>query len=360
MSRRILVFPAGMPRSLAYLESSVESDDVIIGASSLLHDPARARYSQWCYLPYVTSPEFDDALRKTIEELSIDGVYTPNLVVWNYLSQRLAMIYPAAPLINSAPMDAELAPYRQAIKFGKDMLDAPMDLGAVGSQKPSVGILQLASLFHHAELIPGMCDHEKIRALCEIFRYSLKGDVVEIGSWWGKSAYVLSQLADYYAVGKLLCIDPWSNEHIIQNDAEGLVDSIDVNANEALTVFQMNLLPYGRGSVNYLREPSVDAAATFRKDRSVATEVFGKTNYTGKISVLHIDGNHSFDNVLADVNAWADLVISGGWIILDDYIWPYGDGPKQVGDRFILENNEKISVAFVMGSALFIQLNDRP
>ena len=70
---------------------------------------------------------------------------------------------------------------------------------------------------------------------------------------------------------------------------------------------------------------------------------------------LHVDGNHSYESARADVDAWADLVIAGGWIIIDDYIWPYGDGPQRVGDEFLRSHQGEIACAFVMGSALFIQ-----
>jgi hypothetical protein len=151
-------------------------------------------------------------------------------------------------------------------------------------------------------------------------------------------------------------VDPWSNECLIQDDEGGLVDQVPVDADEALTVFQLNLLPYAGGDVNYLRLPSVEGAARYRENATVTTEVFGETTYSGQISILHIDGNHSYEAVRADVDAWTGLVMPGGWIIIDDYIWPYGDGPRQVGDSYLEKHADSLAAAFVMGSALFIQL----
>lgn len=73
----------------------------------------------------------------------------------------------------------------------------------------------------HASTIPGMCDDEKISALYEVARHCNSGDVVEIGSAYGKSAFVLTQLADYYAIGKTLCVDPWKSEYLVKHDAAG-------------------------------------------------------------------------------------------------------------------------------------------
>jgi hypothetical protein len=345
-----------MPRSLAYAGRAEAEGQCVVGASSLGHDPARGGYQSWTQLPFVTAPEFDDALRAAIAEFDIGGIYTPNAVVWNYLDRCIGAKFPGVSLINGSPVEAEVLPYHKALEFADMLCREPLALAARGQPHPGASTLEIASLFRHAETIPGMCDHEKIRALCEIFRFSQRGDIVEIGSWWGKSAFVFLRLLKSYGTGKLLCVDPWSNECLIQDDEGGLVDQVPVDADEALTVFQLNLLPYAGGDVNYLRLPSVEGAARYRENATVTTEVFGETTYSGQISILHIDGNHSYEAVRADVDAWTGLVMQGGWIIIDDYIWPYGDGPRQVGDSYLEKHADSLAAAFVMGSALFIQL----
>ena len=194
-------------------------------------------------------------------------------------------------------------------------------------------------------------------ALFEITRYSVQGDIVEIGSWWGKSAFILSWLARSFGLGKLLCVDPWSNEHLIQNEKTVDESSAQVDADEALKIFQIGLLPFNANHINYLRMPSVEAAKCYANGRSVSTDVFGDTKYTGQISILHIDGNHTYDAANTDVESWVKFVAGGGWIIIDDYIWPYGDGPKRVGDEFLERNSSRIATSFVMGTALFIQVS---
>ncbi len=356
MAKQVLIFPAGMPRSLTYLERALAEGQSVVGSSSLGHDPVRERYPQWAHLPYVTSPDFDKALKQVTTVHDIDGIFTPNPVIWDYLHRTLLHTCPGVTLVNASPIDVEMAPYQTAMDFGKSVLAHPLELAASNAAKPAISTLEIASLFRHADSIPGMCDHEKIRALCEIFRHTPAGDIVEIGSWWGKSAFVLLRLAQCYETGKLLCIDPWSNEHLIQHEGKGLVDRVPVSADEALTVYLLNLLPYANGSVNFIRLPSVDAAIQYRKTPLVATPVFGKTEYSGRIAVLHIDGNHSYANAQADVASWCDLVMPGGWVIIDDYIWPYGDGPQRVGDELLSRWFKKIACSFVMGSALFIQI----
>lgn len=360
-ARPVLVFPGGMPRSLEYLQDCLRDGRPVIGASSLDYDVSREKYPSWRSLPFITDPEFDAALRRTVEECGIGGIYTPNPVVWGYLNRKLTEIVPGVALINKSPVGAELGGYRAALAWARARLEQPLRVGGIFFPKEPLPEIELASLFRHAELIPGMCDREKICSLYELARRSPVGDVVEIGSWWGKSAFVLARLSRCYGVGSLLCVDPWTNEHLVQNDAGGLVDAeaARLDAVEALAVFEMNLLPYSAGHVNYLRMPSTEAAAYYRQHRKVTTDSFDTTAYRGEIAILHVDGNHSYPAVRDDVAAWSGLVAAGGWIVMDDYRWPYGDGPQRVGDDFLAVHREKIACAFVMGGALFIQLADR-
>jgi hypothetical protein len=354
----ILIFPGGMPRSLEYLQNCLRDGLPVIGASSLDYDVSREKYPSWLFLPYITQPEFDEALKQAVAEFDIGGVFTPNPVIWGYLNHKLKEIAPGVVLVNESPVGAELTGYRAARSWARARLDHPLPLASALTPQTHLSEIELASLFRHAELIPGMCDREKFCALYEIARRSAVGDVVEIGSWWGKSAFILARVARCYGVGNLLCVDPWSNEHLVQHDACGLVDAeaARMDADEALAVFEMTLLPYNANCVNYLRIPSTEGAKHYREHRSATTPSFGTTQYCGHIAILHIDGNHSYRAAKADVASWSGFVVAGGWIIIDDYVWPYGDGPQRAGDEFLAENFDKIAVAFVMGSALFIQL----
>lgn len=358
-SDTILIFPGGMPKSLEFLQQCRTDGKIALGASSLAHDPTRTLYPSWAYLPYVTDENFDAALLALIVSHGIGGIYTPNPVIWDYLHRTLQALAPGVALLNASPADADLAAYRRAQSQVTSWLEQPLTFGAATPAQPSASRLQLAALCRHAELIPGMCDHEKMFALGEIARHAVNGDIVEIGSWWGKSAFLLAWYARCYRIGKLLCVDPWSNDHLVQHDETGLVDQVSAqfDADEALTVFEMNLLPYSHDHVNYLRLPSELGAQHYRARRDVHTEAFGTTRYQGSIAVLHIGGNHSYAAASTDLACWCGLVNAGGWIIVDDYIWPYGNGPQRAGDEFIAQYQSHISTAFVMGSALFIRLS---
>ena len=348
-----------MPRALAFHDRLLREHRTVVGASSLGFDPARNRYEHWAHLPYVTQEqEFSAALLNTIAEFNIGYVYTPNMVAWNVLQTLLPRIAPDVVLINESPESEELARYRNALERALALQQTPSAICSSLPAKKSMSTAEAASLLLNADAIPGMCSHEKAYALCEIARYAPEGDIVEIGSWWGKSAYILAQLAKSYQIGCLLCVDPWSQVHLMQHDGTSLVDAASsrVDADEALRIFEMNLLPVNARHINYLRLPSVDAAKQYKTSPTVSTATFGETCFRGRISILHIDGNHSEQAVRADVEAWSNLVVVNGWIIFDDYLWPHGEGPRRVADEFLSSRLDSIACAFAMGGALFIQL----
>ena len=358
VDRPILIFPAGMPRALEFLRTCQRDQRQVIGASSLAYDPSRTQYPAWMTLPYINQDSFATELGKAFRDLNVGAVYSPHPVVWDFLSRELERIAPDVSLLNASPANAELAGYRTAMAQAHAMLEHPLPLAVHDDAKANMTELEAATLYFHAEAIPGMCDHEKLRALYEIARYCPVGDVVEIGSWWGKSAFIFLRLAQCFGIGKLLCVDPWSDAHLVQDDKNGLVDSASAqfSAEEALSVFQINLLPYGRGDVNYLRMPSTQGAMHYRSSTEVQTPAFGTTHFIGQIALLHVDGNHSYENAKADIEAWTSMIMVGGWLVIDDYTWPFGDGPKRVGDEYLAANHDRISTAFVMGGALFVRL----
>jgi cephalosporin hydroxylase len=351
-----LIFPAGMPRAIAFLNDCLKKRKDVVGASSLLQDPCRAQYPKWAHLPYVNAPEFAESLLETIQREGISEIYSANPVVWDVLKSTLHTFAPNVDLLWESPAAEMLAGFRSSLRVSDGLWQSRDFLSLCTQGANRMQKDEFAALVHHAETIPGMCDHQKLLALSEVLRLAPKGDVIEIGSWWGKSAFILAHNAYRYQVGSLLCIDPWSDSHLVQGDK--LVDdlSAELSADEAHAVFVTNLLPYSRGNINFIRATSVEGAARYRANSRVKTETFGQTLYAGKIALLHIDGNHEESAVASDLEAWGSLVMGGGWIVFDDYRWPYGLGPRIIADCFLEENLGRIGCAFYMGGALFVQM----
>jgi hypothetical protein len=354
MGEAVLVFPAGMPEGLAFRDRAKAMGLRVVGASSLERDPAESGYETWEHLPYVNDPGFDEALAAVVRRHGVSAIHTPHFVVWRHLTDHLGEIAPGAQLSGAdRPEDSERA-YRQ-LRERVAATRAPAFWPAL-PPKPPLSVIERAGLIRLVETIPGMCGEAKMHAMIEAMRHAPAGDVVEIGSWWGKSAALFVLLARRFGIGNVLCIDPWSPDVMTQGDA--LLDSTSVNLDteEALRMFEVNLAPLADGRLNYLRLKSEAAAAVYGPELTAKTATFGKTEYAGHISVLHIDGNHAEDEAAKDCALWTPRVAPGGWIIFDDYEWAFGDGPRHVADDFCKVNADRIAAAFQAGPALFVQL----
>lgn len=354
MGEAVLVFPGGMSESLAYRDRAKAMGLRVIGASSLDHDPAEGAYEAWERLPFVNDPGFDAALAEVVERHAVAQVHTPHYVIRKHLLERLGRIAPGARLSAVDSPEESERPYR-ALRERVAKARPPGFWPAFPPQ-PALNEVERAGLIRLIETIPGSCSPEKMLAVMEAMRHAPKGDVVEIGSWRGRSAALFVLLARRYGVGKVLSVDPWDVAALPQGDA--LLDSASAayDAEESLRIFEINLAPLAEGWLNYIRGRSDDAAVRYGPGLTVDSAAFGATSYEGRIGVLHIDGNHTLDQVERDCANWTAHVVPGGWIIFDDYVWGWGDGPRIVADAFVAREAERIAAHFVAGQALFVQL----
>lgn len=353
-SRSVLVFPAGMPSSLSWAQHASEAGLRVVGASSLTHDPARESYSEWAILPWIGDADFTNDLSRCLNEKQIDAVFTPHPVVWGALRDLLPKLAPKVHLESERPWTAELADYRGHRNIATRFHDQPLGVAGSACLAPPLAIPQLAALIRLFQLTPGECDYQKLEALAAIFRDLPPGDLVEIGSLWGRSAVALAFLARHYRIGNLLCVDPWQTEELRQGipDVDAAFEGLPMQ--EVFEAFCMNLAPFN-GSVNYSRTRSREAAFTYATEHCFSTEEFGFTSYSGEIALLHIDGNHALDAVRQDVSTWRHWVRPGGWFVFDDYCWAFGDGPRVAADELLRDSGDNLSTAFVAGGALFVR-----
>mgnify|MGYP004447172199 CR=1 FL=1 len=79
--------------------------------------------------------------------------------------------------------------------------------------------------------------------------------------------------------------------------------------------------------------------------RKFSTEVKFPKNY---FDWVYVDGNHSYEFVLKDLNYYFPLIKKGGYLCGDDYGWRDADcpkGPKVAVDEFALKNNLKLKIS---------------
>jgi hypothetical protein len=204
---------------------------------------------------------------------------------------------------------------------------------------------------------------DKLAALLACLLDAPEGDIVEIGSLFGRSASVLlSGRALGGADRRLFVFDPWSAEVGAQKDLPQIMQDYTRAAGleRVALAFEATFSALAPpGAMTAYRTPSVVGQAIYRGDQDGEAVRLFKTRPalrpSGRIALLHIDGNHDAPCAAEDVALWSPLVPPGGWVAIDDYCWRYGDGPKRAGDGLLEHWGERVARAFVAGDCLFIQ-----
>jgi hypothetical protein len=122
-------------------------------------------------------------------------------------------------------------------------------------------------------------DAEALAALVQKFRdeHRRKPVVLEVGSWAGRSAIIMSQSG----AAHVTCVDTWGGN---TND-EGC-KQYDGQAGSPFEVFQRNTAGM---NISAVKAKSPDAAAKFRD---------------GQFDIVYIDAEHDYESVKQDILAW--------------------------------------------------------
>lgn len=161
-------------------------------------------------------------------------------------------------------------------------------------------------IFWHASQLEGWCSKEKKEILVDLILRERPQKVVEIGVWGGASLIPMAFALRENLKGKIYGIDPWDPDESIRGmqDPDNIAYWTQVDHRLIFETLQWRIK---RGNlyeqIELIRSPSKDALPI------------------SDIDILHIDGNHSEEASLLDVEKWVPLVRKGGWIIFDGLNW---------------------------------------
>lgn len=349
-----LIFPSSMREALPFLAQARQYGGRIIGASSVANDPNAREFDHWLYLPNVWDENFCWLLNRVITELGIERIFCPNNVAHKVIDSLIGQ-KKIATILLPLPFHAELYRWQQLEERSNTVLRIAHQ---VGDDAARISRQQVVAWLNYIDRIAGQSGEAKLAALLGALSCAPKGDVVEIGTYFGKSAAWLLLVARTLEIGKVLAIDPWLAAASVQEDAPRVVQDLaqgdywEAVANACVA----SLLPIAFDDFNVLRERSADAFPVYQS-RTVYSLPFGSTKFAGKIALLHIDGNHDYAVVSEDVRLWAGNLAAGGWLVLDDYCWPHGDGPRRVGNQLLERCGARVVTSFVIDGALFVQMS---
>lgn len=141
------------------------------------------------------------------------------------------------------------------------------------------------------------------------------GNVVELGSWRGRSTIWLACGVEDRGNGHVWAVDTWegSETEEIHHAAVAAVGGPDLFFNEFLATMK-----------NYQQDRNVTPLRMSTQD---AGHWWG-LDTRPQVGVLFIDADHRYENVLADYNAWKPFLADGAYVVFDDV--PSWDGPTGV------------------------------
>jgi len=348
-----LAFPATAIEAIRFSERHRQHGWRVIGGASVAPAGAEAAYDAWVHIPFIYEAGFAEALGDIVTRENITHVFSSHEVVSLHLKRVLPDLCPqvAFETVERGQRDAGFS--NMLVESRAAYLALVSDLGGTDLLTE----LEQRAVLTAAFQLRGESGIHKLTGMMAAIGACPPGDVVEIGVLAGRSAYVLGWLARRHEVGAVLCIDPWSNEAALQQDAPALLRkaSAEVDFGNVFQEFSLNLIPSFRDSLNYVRESATTLRDRYGSALRIGPTEFGTTRYTGRIACLHIDGNHDFSAVSKDVELWWGLVQPGGWIVIDDYQWPFGDGPRRAADALLAAQPNAFSRAFALEGALFLQ-----
>lgn len=365
-TQTILIFPLDIDHADAFIRTAQALGLATVGASSAMPDKGDKAVDHFTRLPFITDPAFDAALQNVVVEYGVTTVYAPHQGVWRHL-ERLLISQPQTYRFTLCQPDPLLAIQQRFLPHDVWAAAVSSDRGlpATASEaglRPPLSPARYAALHRQFLNTPGDSDLGKLRALCEIARRLPAGDLMEVGCLYGRSAFALGFLARFHELGKLICVDPWNTAELTDQGVAAALINAELGNREinSETIFRIFLGTVAvLGNVGYIRQTSGTAIADYRaavRAGTLLSPELGQIPVTGQLSLLHIDANHRYDHVRQDVETWSPFLARGGWLLLDDYVWAFGDGPRRVGDELL--GSPLYDSAFVSGDTLFLRRTD--
>lgn len=195
-------------------------------------------------------------------------------------------------------------------------------------------------LQHAVENVPGWTPLDQLLALFDIALASscLHGDIVEIGSWCGRSTVALGLAAQLVGCTRVHCVDLFPERGDWRQNADGSysmkidLDGVAIGAYETQTVwkepFERDIAPlYAKhgGILEVFRDTvrSYDFDDVVLCYRATSEIIARKADEGLHCRMAFIDGDHGYDAVRRDISNVEQCLVPGGWICFDDAFTSY-------------------------------------
>ncbi|MBI4742837.1 MAG: class I SAM-dependent methyltransferase [Betaproteobacteria bacterium] len=202
--------------------------------------------------------------------------------------------------------------------------------------------------------IPGWSPQDQLLSLFTLAFGSthLEGDILELGSWCGRSAVALGLAAKLSGKGTVHCVDLFPEKNDWYQNADGTYSF-------AVTLDGRKYGAYGEQTVwaaPYLRDiaPVYERYAGTLEAFNAAISWCDLTDWVKpfkgdlhkfassappgmSVRLAFIDGDHSYSAVAGDIRLTEQFLRPGGWICFDDAFSSY-DGVNEAIQKHIIES----------------------
>lgn len=202
--------------------------------------------------------------------------------------------------------------------------------------------------------IPGWSPVDQLYTLYSLVLATsgLPGDVVEIGSWCGRSASVLGLAARYAGNTRVHCVDLFPERDDWYENADGSysfkvnIDGRTYSGYTDQTVWQEPFLrdiaplyEKHRGVLEIFQNSvaQTGVADLIAAHRGDAASFFAQVGDDFHCRLAFLDGDHSYDAVCDDIRQVDRHLVPGGWICFDD-AFSYYDGVNRAISDLIIAN----------------------
>lgn len=202
--------------------------------------------------------------------------------------------------------------------------------------------------------VPGWSPVDELFALATLVHTTagLAGDIVEIGSWCGRSTVVLARAALDSGGGEVHAVDLFPERSDWRANPDGTFSFRTQIAGEAFEGYAEQTV-WPEAFLGQLQPLYESCGSTFE----IFTQVIAARGLTNRIHVhrgtsetfvrhvspgfrcrlAFIDGDHGYQAVLRDIRALEPVLVPGGWICFDDAHSGYAGVDRAIAEG-ILEN----------------------
>ena len=214
--------------------------------------------------------------------------------------------------------------------------------------------------------VPGWTPIDQLYTLYNlaIMTSGIKGDILEIGSWCGRSSVVIGQAAKQTG-DSVKCIDLFPAKDDWKQNKDGSysfavgIQGESIGGYQEQTVwqepFEKDIAPiYEKYDsvhdvfLKSIKDANLQGIVEGIKGSSDELSTFNKDSYR----LAFIDADHSYDAVCKDIENVDNVLMPGGWICFDDASSHY-DGVNQAIEEKIIES-DRYELAQQMTRKFFI------